>query len=74
MDASSSTAAIQVTNDGGEQTTLNGVCDWANEEENIKGKTRKCLITLRHGNPIGTNNSALRVPPVILLTLTLTFS
>ena len=36
MDASSPTAAVQVTNNGGEQTTLNGVCDWANEEENIK--------------------------------------
>ena len=28
--------AVQITNDGGEQSTLNGVCDWANEEENIK--------------------------------------
>ena len=36
MDASSPTAAVQVTDDGGEQTMLNGVCDWANEEENIK--------------------------------------
>ena len=40
MDATSPTAAVQVTNDGGEQTMLNGVCDWANEEENIKGKYR----------------------------------
>ena len=36
MDASSPSAAVQVTNDGGEQKMLNGVCDWANEEENIK--------------------------------------
>ena len=36
MDASSPSAAVQLTNDGGEQKMLNGVCDWANEEENIK--------------------------------------
>ena len=38
MDASSPMAPVQVTNDGGEQSMLNGVCDWANEEENIKGE------------------------------------
>ena len=38
MDASSPTVPVQLTNDGGEQSVLNGVCDWANEEENIKGK------------------------------------
>ena len=26
----------KITDDGGEFTKLNGVCDWANEEENIK--------------------------------------